>query len=95
MQIVTTSTTTTQELSVIDHQISLENNVFEPQYLTITKGETVEWINLDNEEHTIIGFGLDIDLRPGGRYTYTFDTVGRFNYSIANCPDTQGFVIVD
>lgn len=63
------------------HQVTITDNVFTPQTLTVAPGDTVVWTNAgsdhtvtanDDSFHEILEFGQTFEL--------TFDTVGRYPY---------------
>jgi plastocyanin len=62
---------------------------FEPHHLTVSKGETVEWVNEDAVPHTVTSSaGMNILRTPldspfmlkGDRFAHTFESPGRFEY---------------
>ena len=65
--------------------------------VTVKKGGTVSWGNLDTLEHTITGDkgGPDSNsLKKGEIYSYKFDTVGTFAYHCKLHPEMTAVVIV-
>ncbi len=70
---------------------------YSPATLTISAGETVTWFNADTMIHTVTsGTGLfdSGELRPGGRFSYTFTEPGTYSYFCIPHPWMQGTVVV-
>lgn len=55
---------------------------FNPNVITISKGSTAKWTNLDSKVHTVTSSGnFDSgDIAAGVTWTYTFDKAGTFHY---------------
>lgn len=65
-----------------------------PGIINISVGDTLYWVNNDTAVHTITCSMFDSkDILPGGEFSYTFDTVGTYNYYCSNC-GFKGVVIV-
>lgn len=94
------------------NQLSLEvvitENGFSPQSLKIVKGQTVKFINKDeNNKHGVAsdpfptndnlpGFNSYVSLPNNGVYTYTFDEVGTWGYYDTQNPENfRGTIIVE
>jgi plastocyanin len=71
--------------------ISMKDRQFTPDSITVKVGETIEWLNDDQDVHQVIsGSGLQdanlgkpLDsgtLLPGQRFTYTFSKPGHYPY---------------
>ncbi|MCC7357016.1 cupredoxin domain-containing protein [Candidatus Uhrbacteria bacterium] len=75
--------------------IGTKDNGFVPPTLTVKKGTAVTWTNSDGTEHNVTGNGWKSDmLKYNQSYTYTFNTVGSFDYKDSNFPVMQGTVNV-
>ncbi len=77
--------------------VSIDNYTFVPGNRTIKKGTTVTWTNHDIASHTITGDtgGPQSGLIPqGGRYSYTFTSVGTFPYHCEPHPYMKGIITV-
>ena len=72
-------------------QISMKNRMFTPEDLTIKVGESVEWINDDEDVHQVISgkdlqdpsLGKPLDsgtLLPNQRFRHTFVKPGTYPY---------------
>ncbi|MCL5035815.1 MAG: carboxypeptidase regulatory-like domain-containing protein [Chloroflexi bacterium] len=70
----------------IDLGVTITESGFLPPSITIFKGTTLLWINGGTQKHTVTqGEGFDSGpIPPGGSWSYTFDTVGTFNYGDTN-----------
>ena len=77
--------------------VSIVDFAFQPMAIFVSRGETVEWTNTGNAQHTVDSdtevFESDI-LDPGETYSYTFDQTGIFPYHCDIHPHMRGMVIV-
>lgn len=68
---------------------------FVPTTFTVKKGTQVTWTNVDTMDHTVKGRGWESPvIRPGQSWSYTFTTVGSFDYTCGIHPVMQGTVNV-
>jgi plastocyanin len=76
---------------------------FRPDALTITRGTTVTWTNMDRAQHTVsrpLEGGLQVAgpdspvLNPGESYSDTYNAVGIFDYHCRIHPSLKGSVTV-
>ena len=78
--------------------VSIQGFHFSPGTLTVKKGTRVEWTNNDGVPHTVtadLGTGLaSSTLNPGDHYTYTFASVGTFDYHCSIHASMHGSVVV-
>lgn len=77
--------------------VEIKGLAFIPDNITIAKGATVTWTNLDSVEHTVTGEGNDLDspiLSQGQTYNFTFNETGTFEYQCHIHPNMNGKVIV-
>jgi len=80
------------------------NNCFNPNPLTISRGDTVTWTNKDSLRHTVTSgiptgdvAGTLFDskvIEPGQTFKFTFTKVGTYDYFCIIHPWIQGQVIV-
>jgi len=74
------------------------SDYFSPDTVTIRQGDSVKWINGDNQPHTVTsdsGSELSSDsLGEGGSYSHTFLKSGTYTYHCAIHPEMKGTVIV-
>jgi plastocyanin len=79
-------------------RVVIEDFAYGPQKLTVKKGTTVTWTNNDTADHTVTagdGSGPMSELFGKGQsYSYTFSTVGTFNYFCEPHPYMKGTVVV-
>ena len=73
------------------YKVSMKNRTFTPETLTVKAGETVEWINDDEDVHQVIS-GKDLSdpslakpldggtLLPGQHYLFKFEKPGKYPY---------------
>jgi plastocyanin len=68
---------------------------FEPNNIAIETGQTVTWINDDDDQHTASGRGMDSGvINPGSQGTVRFLEPGEFNYTCNFHPEMLGLVTV-
>jgi plastocyanin len=79
----------TNEIRIIDEQ-------FVSNTITIQVGESVTFVNADDDEHTATGPGFDTGvMNPGDSVTITFDEAGTFDFVCQFHPEMRGTVIVE
>ncbi len=78
-------------------QVTIESFMFAPQNLTIRAGTTVTWTNKDDVPHTVVSSTkkfrsgvLDTD----GKFSFTFNNPGTYEYFCSVHPHMTGRVIV-
>jgi plastocyanin len=78
--------------------IKIKNMTFSPAKISISAGDTVEWVNSDNVPHMLnsdTGTVLQSPLfNPGKKFHHVFDTAGKFPYHCAIHPTMQGTITV-
>jgi plastocyanin len=77
--------------------ITIDNFTFTPKELTVAVGTTVKWVNHDDIPHTVVekkttfrSKALDTD----DSYSFTFTSVGTFDYFCGLHPHMVGQIIV-
>lgn len=95
----TPSTTTTPASSGSQVEVEIQNFAFVPQDITINKGDTVTWRNMDSATHTVVSTsGSEINsgslAANGGTYSHTFKTAGNYDYHCSIHPSMKGAIIV-
>jgi plastocyanin len=79
------------EVRIVDD----DQDAFQPGTVTIDAGQTVTWVNLDDDAHTATSGDFDTDsIAPGDLVTITFDEPGSFPYSCRFHPEMTGTVEV-
>jgi plastocyanin len=78
--------------------VTIQNFAFNPVTITISKGQTVTWTNMDSAPHTVTSTTGYFDSGPisqGQTFSHTFNTAGTFEYSCTIHPSIpHGTVIV-
>jgi plastocyanin len=83
--------------SVAGPEVSITNFAFAPATLTVPVGATVTWTNHAEEPHTVVagdGSFQSAGLGTNATYSYTFATVGSFDYNCWIHPFMHGTVVV-
>lgn len=70
------------------NEVIMQNTSYNPQSLTIAKGDTVTWVNKDPYDHTVTsgtpgnpsGLFDSGDIGPNGTFTHIFNNTGTFPY---------------
>ena len=78
--------------------VSIEGFKFTPASITIQKGTTVTWTNLDGASHTSTALDGKWDSKTLGKdnsYSFTFNDTGTFNYKCSFHFTMQGTVTVE
>jgi plastocyanin len=74
------------------HTVVIEGVKYEPDSLTIERGERVKWINKDPFPHTVTAPG-EFDshsIAAGGTWTYVARKAGALSYSCTLHPNMKG-----
>ncbi len=80
---------TEREIRFVDERVM-------PNTITIQVGETVTFVNADDDEHTATGPEFDTgEMDPGVSVTITFDEAGSFEFVCQFHPEMRGTVIVE
>lgn len=93
----TTAVPTTVQPTTIPGKFAIEikDSAFVPANISITKGSTVTWTQKDTIPHSVTGPGFNSSqLKQGQTYNYTFNNVGKFNYSCLIHPAMKGYITV-
>ncbi|MGB3772192.1 MAG: plastocyanin/azurin family copper-binding protein [Rhodococcus sp. (in: high G+C Gram-positive bacteria)] len=79
--------------------VTVENMAYNPESVTIKKGDTVEWVFADNGlPHDVVEDDTEMfksELLSEGTFSYTFDEVGTFTYHCTPHPMMVGTVVVE
>ena len=77
--------------------VMLENNAFSPADVVIKAGDSVEWLNKDNGDHTLTFDNGEVDelLSDGASFSHTFTEAGEYAYNCKIHSGMQGKVIVE
>lgn len=78
--------------------IEIKGYAFDPSTITIARGTTVIWTNLDPTTHTVTSdSGSELDsgvITSGQNYSHTFNTAGTFTYHCSIHINMKGTIIV-
>ena len=79
------------------HKIAIENLRFEPQTLTVKRGDRVMWVNKDLVLHTVTAEkSFDSgSIAANGSWTYTAATPGRYPYMCTLHPTMKATLVVE
>jgi amicyanin len=76
-------------------QVNIKDYTFQPDQITIKKGDTITWTNMDAGPHDVKFKDSDSpDLKKGETYSKTFNEAGTFDYLCDIHPSMKGKVIV-
>ena len=76
-------------------QVLIKDFKFQPDQVTIKKGDTVTWTHPGPASHTVKFQDSESPiLKNGGTYSKTFNQAGTFNYECGIHPYMKGKVIV-
>ncbi|MGA9138666.1 MAG: cupredoxin domain-containing protein [Methanocella sp.] len=76
-------------------QVLIKDFKFQPDSITIQKGDTVTWTHPGSASHTVKFADSESPvLKNGATYSKTFDQTGTFDYSCGIHPYMKGKVIV-
>jgi len=77
--------------------VLIKGFAFDPATITVTKGTTVTWMNMDSASHTVVATGNALssgNLNNGQSYAFTFNETGTFEYKCGIHPSITGKVVV-
>ena len=81
-----------------DMEVKIDNFTFVPQRVTVKPGTTVTWINEDDIPHAIAATGKEFRskvLDTNDKFSFTFTTVGTFEYFCSLHPHMTGTIVVE
>jgi plastocyanin len=79
-------------------KVTIDNLKYNPAKVTIAVGQTVQWINKDDHDHTVVAKNEEFDSDNLGRddtFKYTFTKPGKYEYFCRYHPRMKGLVIVE
>src|SRR5262245_19526098 len=80
------------------HRVLIQNFAFVPKTLTVPKGTTVTWVNIDMTQHTVTSAEAERynSGMLGNRvwFQHTFTNTGTFQYYCIPHPGMQAMIIV-
>lgn len=96
-QVTQQTTQQTNQQSDYVLNVKIESAGYTKSTMTIGKGTTVKWTNLDSANHTVTSdtsVFTSPTLKNGETWTYTFNTIGTFNYHCTLNPALKGTITV-
>lgn len=77
-------------------RVEINNDKFNPVTLQVNVGDNIEWLNKDDETHTVSFENGDVDERllTGMSFTHKFTEKGEFRYFCRIHPEMRGSVLV-
>ena len=82
--------------AAIDDVVVIKNFSFSPATLTIKQGAKVTWINQDSAAHTVKSDAFNSpSLSQGGKFEFTFNNKGSFDYVCDVHPSMKGLIVVE
>lgn len=89
----------TDTTSSKQNRIEIKDFSFNPQTLTVKSGETVTWINRDEEPHTVVSvekkFKKSTALDTDQEFTITAGAPGTYTYFCSVHPKMTGTIVVE
>ncbi len=79
------------------HVITIENVQFNPQELTVQRGDRIVWVNKDLFPHTATANGKSFDsgnIAPNASWTYIVRKPGEYSYACTFHPTMKGKLTV-
>jgi plastocyanin len=79
------------------HTVVIEGTKYEPETLTVKRGDTVVWINKDPFPHTVTAKGVfdSHDIAASRSWKYTARKAGEFAYICTLHPNMKGTLKVE
>jgi len=96
-----TGNETTNGAAVVDNKnkIEIKDFAFNPPTITVKSGETITWINRDEEPHTIVSVEKQFKKSPAldtdQQYTVTAGAPGTYSYFCSVHPKMTGTIVVE
>ena len=78
--------------------VVIKDYSFEPETMTITRGDSITWTNQDNVAHTVAATNNSFStgsIYQGGQGSFTFSKPGEYTYYSTTYPNVRGKVIVE
>ncbi len=77
--------------------VKIFGSAFSPKSVTITAGDTIKWVNRDNDRHQIYadhGEFVSAILKPSQSFSFTFRAAGTYTYKDELHPKIRGTIVV-
>ena len=81
----------------VSHTVAIEGVKYEPEALTVKRGDTVVWVNKDPFPHTVTAAGVfdSHSVRAGGSWKYVARKMGDYTYICTLHPNMKGTLKVE
>lgn len=79
------------------NEVYMNNSIFEPSSITVSKGTAITWTNKESMIHTVTSDSLFFnsgDMDKNKTFSYTFNTIGTYKYRCIYHSNMKGTVIV-
>jgi len=80
-------------------KIEIKDFMFHPPSITVKSGETITWINRDEEPHTVVSVGKKFPKSSGldtdQEYSITVGAPGTYEYFCSVHPKMTGTIVVE
>ena len=83
--------------AAVTKTVKIYGSAFSPKSVTITAGDTIRWVNRDNDRHQIYadhGEFVSAILRPNQSFAFTFKAAGTYTYKDELHPKIRGTIVV-
>ena len=79
------------------HTVMIEGTKYEPETVTVKRGETVMWVNKDPFPHTVTAKGVfdSHDISAGKSWKYIARKAGEYAYTCTLHPNMKGTLKVE
>lgn len=81
------------------NKIEIKDFMFNPPTITVKSGETITWINRDEEPHTVVSVGKKFQKSPAldtdQQFTITAGAPGTYEYFCSVHPKMTGTIVVE
>lgn len=81
------------------NKIEIKDFMFNPPTITVKSGETITWINRDEEPHTVVSVGKQFKKSPAldtdQQYSVTVGAPGTYSYFCSVHPKMTGTIVVE
>jgi plastocyanin len=79
-----------------NHTVVIEGVKFEPEALTVNRGDTIVWVNKDPFPHTVTAKGVfdSHDIAAGKSWKYTASKAGEYAYVCTLHPNMKATLTV-
>ena len=81
------------------NKIEIKDFMFNPPTITVKSGETITWINRDEEPHTVVSVEKQFKKSPAldtdQQYTVTAGAPGTYSYFCSVHPKMTGTIVIE